>query len=182
MNVQAYWKGPNLGRSFLKINYPMIKNTYENFICICSFGTTFYWNLIMILFEKPDWIQIILRCFYVVRFMTIYIFIFLQFELCNKSLRYLIQIPTLSGRNVFYFSSGWKCELFILIRQILQLSMVIIGSIVKKKGTVVKNILKSHLLYWYQIDALFFKGKNHAPWLCMCVVTKFHRNNLPLQF
>ena len=112
-------------------------------------------------YEKPDWIQIILRCFYVtiVRFMTIYIFIFLQFELCNKSLRYLIQIPTLSGRNVFYFSSGWKCELFILIRQILQLSMVIIGSIVKKKGTVVKNILKSHLLYWYQIDALFFKGK-----------------------
>ena len=53
------------------------------------------------------------------RFMTICIFIFLQFELCNKSLKSLIQILTLSRHNVFYFLSGWKCVLFILIRQIL---------------------------------------------------------------
>ena len=55
----------------------------------------------------------------IVRFMTIYIFIFLQFELCNKILKSLIQILTLSRHNVFYFLSGWKCVLFILIRQIL---------------------------------------------------------------
>ena len=119
MNVQVYWKGPNLGRSFLKINYPMIEKYLWNFYMYLFFHyyihlTSHHDVICKTILDSNLTLNISIG-----PFMTIYIFIFLQFELCNKSLKSLIQILTLSRHNVFYFLSGWKCVLFILIRQIL---------------------------------------------------------------
>ena len=183
MYVQVYWKVPNLERSFLKINYPMIEKYVWNFYMYLFFQyliqLTSHQDVVCKTRLDSNWFKMFVRNNIIIflhwsiigRFMSICIFIFLQFELYNKSLKSVIQILTLSGRNVFYFSSGWKCELFILIRQILWLSMVIIDSIVKIEGAVVDNILKSHLLYWYQFNALFFKGKKS------CYMVVYVRSN-----